>query len=467
METQERGINASLDNPEVSASEATGYKQELKRVLTVKDLVIFGLIIMLPIAPIQVYGVIAPAVMGMTPLVYLVGIIAMVFTAISYARMSSEFPIAGSIYSFIQRGFNPHIAFVIGWTVIIDYILVPALLCGFGGLWLNSIIPAVPTYIFVLCFLALNTFINVRGVQVTAKASTTILILQFVCIVLFLIFGIKYVFINGLGVGGFSLAPFYQAGQINFQFIASATSIAVFGFLGFDCISTLSEEVKNPKRSIGIATIMSLILIGIVFIMQSYMASLIHPDYTNLDMNMAFFDIAKEAGGAFMYYTFLLVAIIAVGIANALAIQSSAARLLFALARDNTIPGSGFLAKIHPKFKTPANALYIVAIITVFVAILPTTNIMRLVNFGALTAFLFINITVFVHFYIKKKNRGVIGFLKYFVTPAIGFLVILYVWLGLGTATYILGFSWMAIGIIIGAVKSKGYKEVPPVLREE
>jgi len=466
MGTQEKNIDPNIGNADISASESSGYKQELKRVLTLKDLIVFGLIIMLTIAPCEVYGSVAMSANGMAPLVYLVGIIAMVFTALSYSRMSNEFPIAGSIYSYVQRGINPHLGFVIGWTVTMDYILVPALLCGFAGIWLHSMLPILPSYVYILIFLFINTFINYRGIEMTAKANQIMLVFELAVIALFIIFGIKYVFIDGLGAGGFSLAPFYQPGKVDFSFIATATSIAVLGYIGFDSISTLSEEVKNPRKTIGKATLLSLLLIGVLFMGQSYMAALIHPAYTDLNPDMAWFDIAKEAGGVFLYYAWLVVAIIAVGIANTLAIQSSVARLLFAMARDNTIPGAKLLCKVHPKYKTPYIALLFTAIVTIGVALLPIMILITLVNFGALTAFMMINLTVLVHFFIRKKIRGLKGFLKYFVTPAVGFLIVLYVWLGLSPLTFILGFSWMSVGIIIGAVKSKGYKQLPPALEE-
>jgi len=467
MGTQVNDIDLNIGNAEVSSEiSGTGYKQELNRVLTVKDLVVFGLIIMLTIAPCEVFGPVAQAVNGMAPVVYLVGVIAMIFTAVSYARMSGEFPIAGSIYSYVQRGINPHIGFVIGWTVTMDYIVIPALLCSFTGIWLHKIMPAVPTYVFIVIFLFINTFINYRGIEFTAKANKIMLIVELVIIALFFAFGIKYVFVNGLGAGGFSLAPFYQPGKVDFSLISTSASIAVLGFIGFDCISTLSEEVKEPRKTIGKATIISLLLIGVLFVGQSYMATLIHPAYADLDPDMAWFDICREAGGLFLYYAWIIVAAVAVGIANTLAIQSSIARLLFAMSRDNTIPGAKWLGKIHPKYKTPANALIFTAIITLGVALVPVMILATLVNFGALVAYMMINIAVLVHFFIRKKNRGLKGFLKYCLVPMVGFFIVLYVWLGLNSLTFTLGFVWMGVGIIIGAIKSKGYKEVPPTLKE-
>lgn len=441
--------------------EKTGYKQELKRTLKFKDLIIFGLLTMLPIAPIQVYGSVSQQTMGLATLVYVVGMIAMVFTAISYSTLANEFPLTGSAYMFVQRAINPHIGFLSGWIITIDYIIVPSLLVSFGALWSSYLIPAVPGFVWVVLFASIITFINARGIKITANINMLMLALELLCIAFFAVMAIKFIFVDGKGLGGFSIDPFYIPGRIDLGFIASATTIAVFGFLGFDGITALAEEVENPKKTVGRSIIASLFLIGALFLLQSYLATLAHPDYSNLNPDMAFFDIAREVGGDFLYYFFVIVGIVAVGIANALVVQTSTARVLYSMGRDNVLPASRFFAKVHPKFQTPMNATIAVGVITMCVAMVPSSILLQLVCFGAMTSFMLINISVFVYFYVKKKNRGVKGFFKFVILPLIGFLVILYVWSGLGMPTYILGFSWTAIGVVIGFVKSKGYKIVP------
>ncbi|MFD2171318.1 APC family permease [Tumebacillus lipolyticus] len=444
-----------------------GYKQELKRTLTFKDLVIFGLITMLPIAPTQVYGMIAPSSFGMAPLVYLVGIVAMLFTALSYSKMSREFPFAGSVYSFVQRGLNPHIGFVTGWLIIIDYILVPALLYSFASIWIAGVFPAVPTLVWVLIFLLVNTYINVRGVSLAAKTNILFLIVELFVVLLFIWFAIKYVFLDGGGVGGFSVDPLYQPGKVDLGFLATATSIAVLGFLGFDSISTLSEEVKSPQKTVGRATITALVLIGVLFIVQSFLAALVQPDYSNLHPDLAFFDITRIVGGDFLYYIWIMVGVAAVGIANALTVQAAVSRVLYSMGRDKLLPFSNFLGRIHPKFQTPANATCFVALLSIVIAVsVEVKTLIMYVNFGALTSFMVLHLAVIYHFFFRKKERGWKAILSYLLFPLIGFGILLFVWLGFDAMTYALGFSWVVIGVIIGYFKSNRYKEVPPALRD-
>ncbi|WP_270165812.1 APC family permease [Paenibacillus sp. SYP-B4298] len=458
---------AATEHVEASQEKSTGYAQELKRTLTFKDLVTFGLITMLPIAPTQVYAIASIESFGMAPLVYLVGVIAMVFTALSYSAMSREFPIAGSAYSYVQRGLNPHVGFLTGWVIILDYLIIPGMLIAFSNLWLSAVLPGVPATLIIVIFAFIITFVNARGISMTRGASYLFLFCQLALIAIFLICGIKYVLIDGHGMGGLSLDPFYQPGKIDLQFIATAASIAVLGFIGFDSISTLSEETKNPTRTVGPSVVASLCLIGLLFLSQSYMASLVHPEYADLDPGMGYFDIMREVGGDALYYAFIIVGVLAVGIANALTVQSAISRVIFSMSRDKLLPGSSLLSKVHPKYKTPANATIFVGSVSVLVALFMSLDLLaKLVNFGAMTTYMLLNLSVVTHFFWRKKHRDLKGFIRYLLCPLIGFGVIAFIWSGFDSTTYLIGFAWMAIGVVLGAIRSKGYKEVPPALGE-
>jgi amino acid transporter len=455
-------MSNSVVNLNTKTDSTKTYNQELRRVLTFKDLLIYGMVFMVPIAPMGVYGIVSNQSFGMVPLVYLVGIIAMVFTALSYSKMSKEFPIAGSVYSYVQRGLNPHVGFLTGWMILVDYILAPALLYAFSGLWLNSLIPSIPAFVWVLVFIVLNTFINARGVQLAAKTNFILLGVELLALLIFIGYAVKFVFIDGHGTGGFSIAPLFQPEHVNLKFLATATSIAALSFLGFDGISTLAEETSDPKKTVGRATIAALFVLGFIFMIETYMAALIHPHYKGLNPDMGFFDIAKEAGGSFLYYMLIIVNVVAVGIANALAAQSAISRILFSMSRDKLLPGSGFLGKIHPKYQTPFNATVFVGVLSIVVAkFLSIETIIKFVNFGALTSFMLLNLTVLIYFYFKKGQRGIGGFVKNFLFPLIGFGVIAFVWSGFDKMTFYVGFGWLAVGIVVGAIKSKGYKVVP------
>src|SRR5215210_4592391 len=214
--------NAPNGGGEVHAAEGGGYRQELNRALHFRHLLAYGMVFMVPIAPMGIYGFVVGPASGMVPLVYLIGIAAMFFTALSYRWMSQEFPIAGSVYSYVQRGLNAHVGFLAGWMIMADYLLAPALLYGFTGTWLNALVPQVPIWVFIVAFVAINTFVTGRGITVTARTNFVLLALE-----LFIAIAIKYVFVDGGGTGGLWLDPIYQPGNVDLGFIGAATSIAV------------------------------------------------------------------------------------------------------------------------------------------------------------------------------------------------------------------------------------------------
>ncbi|MGH8282581.1 MAG: APC family permease [Gammaproteobacteria bacterium] len=435
----------------------SGYRQELDRRLSLGHLVVYGMIFMVPIAPFAVYGFVSQESYGMVPLVYLVGIVAMFFTALSYKQLSGEFPIAGSVYSYVQRGLHPYAGFIAGWMILADYLLVPGLIYAFSASWLQGLVPTVPGYVWILAFVIINTLINVLGIKLQSRANLILLLIELIALGIFIALAVKFVFIEGHGAGGWSVKPFFQPQHLNWSFIATATSIAALSFLGFDAVSTLAEETKNPRKTVGNATVVSLILLGSIFILQTYLAALAHPDYQSLDPKLGFFNIAREVGGACLYISLILVNVIAAGIANALAAQSAIARILYAMGRDKTLPFAGFLARVHPKFKTPVNAMLLVAVLSVLLALfVPEEAILKLVNFGALTAFMLLNITVFAFFYIRKKNRR--NIFRYLVFPLLGLLIVGFVWSGFDQVTFLFGGAWLLAGLIIGYFKRAEFK---------
>lgn len=349
--------------------------------------------------------------------------------------------------------------------ILIDYNLVPALLYKFSATWLHSVVAAVPLYAYVIAFIAVITAVNVLGVNVAARANFVLLAIELVVLAIFIAVAIDYVFVRGGGTGGFSALPFYRRQYMNAGFFATATSLAVLSFLGFDAISTLAEETRRPRRNIGNATVAALILLGLIFVLQTYLAGLVHPRSGGLNPALAFFQLGREAGGPFLYYLLIGTNILAAGIANALVAQLAVARVIYSISRDRLLPASGVLGRINTRFQTPANATIFVAVISIVVAaVVGLESISSFVNFGALTSFMFLHVAVFWHFIIRRRRRDLRGVLAYGLLPAIGLAVIAYVWSGFPLLTFEFGLSWLVVGIAVGAWRSRGYRTVPAAL---
>lgn len=444
--------------------EQFGYKQELRRTLTLWDLTVYGLLFMVIIAPHSIFGYVNRDSQGLAPLVYMVGFVAMFFTALSYVQMAKRFPIAGSVYSYVQRGVNPHVGFIAGWLILLDYVFVPSLLYLFVGNWCVSLIPQIPGWVWILIFVAVNTAINVKGIETTARVDMFFFVIEIAIVLIIIIGGLKYILAGG-GAGELTMTPIYQADKVNLQFVATACTIAALNFLGFDGISTLAEEASEPEKNVGRAIMISLVVIGVVFFLQTYIVCLIEPDYTKFNASTALFDALAVAIGEWFRIVLLVVNILAIGIANTLNAQAACSRVLFSMGRDKLMPS--FLAKVHPKFLTPHLAIYSIGIVSLACTVIFTDEqLTKLVNFGAISSFVMLNLAVIWFFYVKEKRRTGKDILYFLVYPACGSIILLYVWSGFDHLTQIIGFSWLAVGLVIGYIKSKGYKEVPEAFRK-
>jgi amino acid transporter len=436
--------------------EAFGYRQELKRSLSFTDLLVYGLIFMVPIAPFGIFGSVFQASGGMVALAYAIGGVAMMFTAVSYSQMARAFPMAGSVYTYAGRGISQPVGFVAGWMILLDYVLVPALLYLIASVAMNSILPAIPVWIWLLGFIVLNTVVNYLGIEMTARVNKIMLIGELIVLAIFIVIGI--VALAGGEGRGFDFTPVYNSDTFTMSLVFGAVSIAVLSFLGFDGISTLAEENRESARSIGRSMIAALIVAAALFIVQTWIAALLVPNPDTLiaegdPAGTAFYDAAGVAGGAWLATLTAIATAIAWGFANSLVAQAATSRLLFAMARDRQLPG--LLAKVHPTRRVPVNATLVVAVISLALGLYMNSRddgislLVSLVNFGAMTAFLLLHVSVVVHYVGKNRSRD---YWKHLAVPVIGFAILMYVVINAQVAAQTLGFIWLGIGIVLTVV---------------
>ncbi|WP_127956957.1 APC family permease [Serratia microhaemolytica] len=425
--------------------EQFGYKQELHRTLTLKDLIIYGMIFMVPIAPFGVFGLVWEGSQGMVALAYLIGMVAMFFTAMSYWSMSRAFPVSGSVYAYAQRGIHETVGFFAGWLILLDYILIPSLLYIVSAAALGPIMPTVPAWVWIVTFIAINSVINLIGIQFTAKANRYILLAEIIILAIFVVCGLIALY-SGEGAGGLTLNPLYNADKFSLPLVMGAVSIAVLSFLGFDGISTLSEESKGGVDAVGKASLFALLLVGSLFILQTWIAAdlAIGMQFENLDN--AFYQTASLAGGSWLKQATIWATALSWGIANALVAQAAISRILFAMGRDRQLPS--ILAKVHPRFKTPYVSTLLVAVISLGSGLYfngSIDNLARLVNFGALTGFFILHLSVINHYIIRQKSTD---WLRHLLFPLVGLLIIGFVLYEMEWEAKSLGLSWLAVGVI-------------------
>jgi amino acid transporter len=429
----------------MSSVESFGYHQQLDRALSTRDLVVYGMIFMVPIAPFSPFGFVWDTAKGMVPLAYLIGLVGMFFTAMSYASMSRAFPLAGSVYTYAQRGLHDIAGFFSGWLILLDYILVPALLYLFSAVALRPLFPAVPQWLWLTAFIVFNAVVNLIGVRFTARLNRWMLGIELATLALFVVCGLIALH-AGKGAGGLTWRPIYDPAVFSLSTVVGATSIAVLSFLGFDGISTLAEESRGDRNAVARATLLSLLLIGALFMLQTWIATDLARGMTFTSAETAFYEIAERAGGRLLRLIVILVVVLASAIANAMAAQAAVARILYAMARDGKLPA--VLAKIHPRFQTPHVSTLVVAVISLLVGLFfaeRVDDLTSIVNFGALSGFLILHLAVVNHFFLRSRSRD---WLRHVVCPVVGFAIIGYVLVEMDTAAKILGGCWIGIGIV-------------------
>ncbi len=431
----------------------------IKRVLTRWDLILYGLVILTPTAPYPVYGIIQQVSRGHAALSYIVAMVAMLLTAVSYARMAAAYPSAGSTYTFVQRTLSPFIGFLAGWAMILDYFLIPLESIIYAALTAARLLPIVPYFVWVLLFTAVITLINARGIRLMTRANTAIMAVMTVCAVMFIVLAARHVAAQS-GVGGLlSLRGLMRPGTLAVQPVMLGAAIATLSYIGFDAISTLAEDTLHPRRDIGFATIFVCILQTVICVVTVYLAALVWPDYSRFpDTDTAILDIGQRVGGPMMFGLLTFVLLVA-GIASALTGQAGASRLLYAMGRDGVISRSLF-AYLHPRYATPTRAVYVISLVSLAGALgLRFQIAVELLNFGAFAGFVLVNLSVIGHYFLRLNQRRGRAFLYNLIFPLLGASVCAYLWVSLTAKAKLLGFLWLLVGAVYLGITTRGFKQ--------
>ena len=426
----------------------------LKRVLGLSSLVLYGIILIQPTAPMPLFGAAATLAKGHVVTTIIIGMVAMLFTAISYGRMANAYPSAGSAYTYVSREIHPSLGYFVGWGMIFDYVMNP-IICV---IWISkaaiNMLPEIPYPVWAIAFTCLFTAMNLRGIESSSRTNTIIATGLGVVIILFLGAAIRYLFLNPPANAAEWTRPFYDPKTFSFHSVSAGASLAVLTYIGFDGISTLSEEVHNPRRNILLATVLVCVITGILASIQVYFAQLVWPGTNFPDQDTAFCYIAGKAGGHWLFNTVNMALLVAT-IGSGAGAQLGAGRLLYGMGRDNAIPGK-FFAHINPKTHIPSNNIILIGVIVlggVFVLSYPLGA--QLLNFGALVAFMGVNASSFIHYFVRGERKR----FTYLIVPILGFSICLYLWFSLGIKAKIVGISWLTLGLIYGAYRTNFFRK--------
>jgi putrescine importer len=437
-----------------STKSSTASGPGLKRVLGLSSLVLYGIILIQPTAPMPLFGAAAGLANGHVVTTILIGMVAMLFTAISYGRMANAYPSAGSAYTYVSREIHPSLGYFVGWGMIFDYVMNPII----SVIWISkasmNLVPGVPFAVFAIAFTCLFTAMNLRGIEASSRTNSVIATGLGVVIILFLGAAVRYLFLNPPGSAAEWTRPFYDPKTFSVSAVSAGASLAVLTYIGFDGISTLSEEVHNPRRNILLATVLVCIITGILASIQVYAAQLVWPGTKFPDQDTAFCYIAGKAGGQWLFHAVNLALLVAT-IGSGSGAHLGAGRLLYGMGRDNAIPGK-FFAAINPRTHIPSNNIILVGVLILFGVFLLTYPLgAQLLNFGALIAFMGVNASSFVRYFIRSERKT----FSHFIVPVLGFTICLYLWFSLGFKAKIAGMCWLSAGLLYGAYRTSWFRK--------
>lgn len=437
-----------------TSSPETASSPQLRRALGLWDLILYGLIVIQPTAPMPVYGVMSTRSHGYAVITVLLAMIAMLFTAISYGRMASAYPSAGSAFTYVGRELHPAMGYITGWCMVMDYVLNPLICTILCSKFAMNFFPEIPYALWVVVFVTLFTLLNMQGIQTSARINSTLVAVMSVVILLFLVAAARYVHAAPHDGIRFFTRPFYDPKTFSVRAIMGGTSLAVLTYIGFDGISTLSEEARNPRRNILLATVLVCLLTGLLASIQVYAAQLIWPGVQNFpDVDTAFVFVAGRAGGHWLF-SVINVTLLVATVGSALGAQLGAARLLYGMGRSSALPRS-FFGAIEPKKRIPRNNVLLVGAIALIGAmILSFERGVELLNFGALLAFMGVNVAALARFYIREPHKRWLNL----ISPVAGFLICMLLWLSLSWRAKVLGLAWMTVGLAYGAYNTRGFR---------
>ena len=430
----------------------------LQRTLSLGSVVLFGIAYMTPIIVLGTFGILAQSTSGMVPAAYLAALVAMFFTAMSYGRMAAAFPVAGSAYSYVRKAISPKLGFIAGWAVLLDYLFLPMAIWLIGAAYLHSAFPGVPQWLWVLVFIGITSGINIVGLKLANGINALLMLVQFLVLIAFVALCVHY-------VGGdaskplWSIKPFFD-GDMQMPLIMSGAAIACYSFLGFDAVSTLTEETRDPRRTIPRAIMLITLIGGLIFVSVSYFVQIAHPSSQFDSVDSAAYEIARNIGGD-LFVSIFLIGLIVGQFASGLSAQASGSRLLFAMGRDGVLPKSIF-GTLHERFGTPVNSILLCAVVALLALKLDVTTSTSFINFGAFLAFSLVNLSVIFHYWIGAQKKGLREFVLFLLFPFIGLAAGLWLMVSLDHLAIYLGLSWLAIGVVYLAVLTGGFRRQPP-----
>ncbi|MDH6194077.1 putrescine importer [Mycobacterium frederiksbergense] len=447
-------------------SQTTGRSTaHLSRSLGLWAIVGLGLGYMTPMTVFDTFGIVSEETNGVVPLAYIFALVAMIFTAISYGRMTRAYPSAGSAYTYSSETIHPNFGFLVGWSSLLDYLLLPMVNAVIARIYFESFFPDAPSWVFVVGYVVVITALNYWSMKGTSRINGILVVFQVVLIGAFLVLAFLELR-HGVGHGTiFTLAPLVHEG-VQLQAVIAGATVVCFSFIGFDAITMYSEEAKSPNI-VPRAIVLSLLIGGAIFFIAAWFSQSVFPTLEGFEVtDDTLPEMALKVGGT-LFKVFFVSAALAAIVASSLASHASVARMMYVMGRNGKGRFSRYLSYIHPRFVTPTHAVVIVGIVSLLAVKFTLEFASSMINFGALIAFTIVNLTVIVFFAVRLgRRRTVKDIFTNIVLPAIGMCLTAVLWINLHFDALLYGSIWLAVGICVLLYITRGLRQ-PLTMRIE
>jgi len=439
---------------------ASASAPRLKRVLTLSHLLVYGMIIMQVVAPIPIFGLLEERSDGHAVTTVLIAMVAMMITAISYGRMAMLYPVAGSAYTYVARSINPHLGFLTGWSLFLDYLIIPLISAIIPALAIQRLLPWVPFPALTLLIVTAMTVLNLYGIRATVRANAILLVVSSAVVILFFVLAARYLFLNMGWDGLISLHPVYNPAAFKSGTILGGVSLAAMTYIGFDGLTTLAEDSVNPKRDIILSTVLIVLITGILSAVELYFLHQVMPDWRSADPETSYLDVMKLVGGSALFVTFSMIMSIS-QFGSGFSVQVSAARLLYGMGRDQVLPRALF-GYLSPRRGNPSRNIILVGALAFLGSVfVPFDKACDLLNFGAYVGFMGVNLATLISYFVRPPQGHRRNFLWDAALPACGLLLCLVFWLSLPDLAKLIGGGWLLLGLAYCAIKTGGFRRRP------
>ncbi len=450
--SDEKNIKASAGDDTL---ESFGYEQELNRVLGLPAVCLFGFAYLAPCTIFSYFGLINGSTHGMMSFAYFIATVAMLFTALSYRQMVKAYPIAGSVYNYTSRSINPSVGFLSGWVILLDYILLPMINYIIAAGFIPLILPGIPVWLDMIILIVIVTVVNLVGVKVMSTFDNIFIVIQFAFVLTAIVFAVKVIGQHDysiLDINGF--INISEWSNVGLNGVVSGAAVLCLCFLGFDSVTTLAEEAKDPAKTVGRALLIITLCAGGLFVISTYLFQIAWPEgWRELDPDNGSYQLIGYLAGEFMATLLCWIMIIAC-LASAISSQASCARILYSMGRDHQLPNKVF-GHVSKKYKVPDYNIIFIGIVSLLSIWISLDVGSTMINFGALLGFTMVNVSVFAHYWVREKNRGPAAVIKFIILPLCGVCVCMYLWANLGFWALVIGFIWLAIGVVVLVINKK------------